>query len=80
MTVLLYVICMDNFEIDLMMMMIRMIMQEEEAKLVYGMLFSLKSFVNKLSPTDMKQGFLSYKALGSNPLQIQSVWLRKRFS
>ena len=66
MTVLLYVICMDNFEIDLMMMMIRMIMQEEEAKLVYGMLFSLKSFVNKLSPTDMKQGFLSYKALGSN--------------
>jgi hypothetical protein len=29
---------------------------------VYGMLFSLKSFVNKLSPTDMKQGFLSYKA------------------
>jgi hypothetical protein len=26
------------------------------------MLFSLKSFVNKLSPIDMKQGFLSYKA------------------
>jgi trafficking protein particle complex subunit 1 len=33
---------------------------------VYGMLFSLKSFVNKLSPTDMKQGFLSYKV----PVQL----------
>ena len=35
--------------------------QEEEAKLLYGMIFSLKSFVNKLSPTDLKEGFLSYK-------------------
>ena len=34
--------------------------QEEEAKLLYGMLFSMKSFVAKLSPNDMKQGFLSY--------------------
>lgn len=34
--------------------------KEEEAKLLYGMLFSMKSFVHKLSPTDMKEGFLSY--------------------
>merc|ERR1711915_183769 len=35
--------------------------KEEEAKLLYGMLFSLKSFSAKLSPTNMKEGFLSYK-------------------
>lgn len=35
--------------------------KEEEAKLLYGMLFSLKSFSAKLSPLDMKQGFSSYK-------------------
>lgn len=29
--------------------------------MLYGMLFSIKSFVNKLSPSDMKDGFLSYK-------------------
>ena len=35
--------------------------KEEEAKLLYGMLFSLKSFSAKLSPADMKTGFMSYK-------------------
>jgi len=35
--------------------------KEEEAKLLYGMLFSLKSFSAKLSPVDMKSGFTSYK-------------------
>ncbi|KAL0275098.1 UNVERIFIED_CONTAM: hypothetical protein PYX00_003063 [Menopon gallinae] len=34
---------------------------EEEAKLMYGMIFSLKSFVNRISPTDTKEGFLYYK-------------------
>lgn len=37
------------------------ITKEEEAKLMYGMLFSIKSFVNKISPIDPKEGFLFYK-------------------
>ncbi|CAG0898723.1 unnamed protein product [Darwinula stevensoni] len=37
------------------------ISQEEEAKLMYGSLFSLKSFVSKISPWDLKEGFQCYK-------------------
>ncbi|KAK6167226.1 hypothetical protein SNE40_021310 [Patella caerulea] len=34
---------------------------EEEFKLMYGMIFSIKSFVNRISPTDVKEGFMTYK-------------------
>ncbi|CAG0912572.1 unnamed protein product [Notodromas monacha] len=34
---------------------------DEEAKLMYGSLFSLKNFCRKVSPLDFKDGFMCYK-------------------
>ncbi|XP_071524197.1 trafficking protein particle complex subunit 1 isoform X2 [Panulirus ornatus] len=34
--------------------------REEEAKLMYGMIFSIKSFVTKVSPVDLREGYLTY--------------------
>ncbi|KAL1780516.1 trafficking protein particle complex subunit 1 [Sigmodon hispidus] len=35
--------------------------KEEKYKLMYEMLFFIHSFVNKMSPLDMKDGFLSFQ-------------------
>jgi len=35
--------------------------KEEEFKLMYGMVYSIKSFVARMSPADSKDGFLNYR-------------------
>lgn len=36
------------------------ISSDQEKKLMYGMIFSIKSFVSRISPMDMKEGFQTF--------------------
>uniref|UniRef100_A0A182YSG1 Trafficking protein particle complex subunit n=1 Tax=Anopheles stephensi TaxID=30069 RepID=A0A182YSG1_ANOST len=50
------------------------ITKDEEAKLMYGMLFSIKSFVSKISPIEPREGFLYYKT-NKYALHYLEIWV-----
>jgi trafficking protein particle complex subunit 1 len=52
----------DEVEVDfLRFSLISFYFPQQEAKLMYGSLFSIKSFVSKMSPIDPREGFMFYK-------------------